>query len=62
MDYHNKYIKYKTKYLQLKYNNNQYGGGVVPCNKKYTNELGTCSAIGPQMFFSFGHLTSTFRT
>ena len=59
MDYHNKYIKYKTKYLQLKYNNNQYGGGLVPCNKEYTNELGTCWAIGPQMFFSFGHLTST---
>jgi hypothetical protein len=26
MDYYNKYYKYKTKYLQLKYNNNQYGG------------------------------------
>jgi DNA repair exonuclease SbcCD ATPase subunit len=26
MNYYNKYCKYKTKYLQLKYNNNQYGG------------------------------------
>jgi hypothetical protein len=27
MDYYNKYLKYKTKYLNLKYNNHQYGGG-----------------------------------
>ena len=26
MDYYNKYCKYKTKYLNLKYNNYQYGG------------------------------------
>ena len=26
MNYHNKYIKYKKKYIELKYNNNQYGG------------------------------------
>ena len=26
MDYYNKYFKYKTKYLNLKYNNKQYGG------------------------------------
>jgi hypothetical protein len=26
MDYYNKYLKYKTKYLNLKYDNNQYGG------------------------------------
>jgi hypothetical protein len=26
MDYYNKYVKYKTKYLNLKYDNNQQGG------------------------------------
>jgi hypothetical protein len=26
MDYHIKYLKYKTKYVNLKYDNNQYGG------------------------------------
>ena len=26
MDYHNKYLRYKTKYINLKYYNNQYGG------------------------------------
>ena len=57
MNYHNKYIKYKTKYLQLKYNN-QYGGGVVPCNKGLNNFIGTCWAVGIQMILFFGHLTS----
>jgi TPR repeat protein len=57
MDYHNKYIKYKTKYLQLKYHN-QYGGGVVPCNKGLNNFIGTCWAVGIQMILFFGHLTS----
>jgi TPR repeat protein len=57
MDYHNKYIKYKTKYLQLKYNN-QYGSGVVPCNKGLNNFIGTCWAVGIQMILFFGHLTS----
>ena len=33
MDYYNKYIKYKTKYLELKYDN-QYGG-TVSCEKGY---------------------------
>ena len=27
MDYKDKYIKYKTKYLELKYTNNQLGSG-----------------------------------
>ena len=57
MDYY-KYIKYKTKYLNLKYDNNQYGGGVVPCDKGYTNMLGTCWAVSILMIFCFGHLTS----
>ena len=57
MDYYNKYLKYKTKYLELKYYN-QYGSGVVPCDKGYKNLLGTCWAVATQMIFSFGHLTS----
>lgn len=63
MDYY-KYIKYKTKYLNLKYDNNQYGGGggvgvgVVSCDKGYTNMLGTCWAISILMVLCFGHLTS----
>ena len=52
MDYY-KYIKYKTKYLNLKYDNNQYGGGVVPCDKGYTNMLGTCWAVSILMIFCF---------
>jgi TPR repeat protein len=57
MDYYNKYLKYKTKYLELKYYN-QYGSGVVPCDKGYKNLLGTCWAVATQMIFSFGHVTS----
>jgi len=57
MDYY-KYIKYKTKYLNLKYDNNQYGGGIVPCDKGYTNFLGTCWAVALQTILSSGHLTS----
>jgi TPR repeat protein len=52
MDYY-KYIKYKTKYLNLK-----YGGGIVPCDKAYKNTIGTCWAVGLQMILSSGHLTS----
>jgi len=58
MDYYNKYIKYKTKYLNLKYDNNQYGGGIVPCDKGYTNALETCWAVSILMILCFGHLTS----
>jgi hypothetical protein len=57
MDYY-KYIKYKTKYLNLKYDNNQYGGGIVPCDKGYANALGTCWAVSLQVILSSGHLTS----
>jgi len=59
MDYYNKYIKYKTKYLELKYDNNQYGGDVVPCNKAYKSLLNTCWAVALQMILSFGDLTSS---
>jgi TPR repeat protein len=57
MDYY-KYIKYKTKYLNLKYDNNQYGGGIVPCDKGYNNAFGTCWAVSLQTILSSGHLTS----
>jgi len=57
MDYY-KYIKYKTKYLNLKYDNNQYGGGIVPCDKGYTNALGTCWAVSIIMILCFGDFTS----
>ena len=57
MDYY-KYIKYKTKYVNLKYDNNQYGGGIVPCDKGYKNALGTCWAVAQQTILSSGHLTS----
>ena len=57
MDYY-KYIKYKTKYLNLKYDNNQYGGGIVPCDKRYNNVFGTCWAVSIMMILSSGHLTS----
>ena len=58
MDYYNKYIKYKTKYLELKYDNNQYGGVIVPCNKGINNFIGTCWAVAIHMILFFGHLTS----
>jgi TPR repeat protein len=58
MNYYNKYLKYKTKYLELKYDNSQYGGSIVPCNKGYANKLGTCWAVAIQMIICFGHFTS----
>ena len=57
MDYYNKYVKYKTKYIELKYDN-QYGGGIVPCDKGYNNVFGTCWAVSIMMILSSGHLTS----
>jgi TPR repeat protein len=57
MDYYNKYLKYKTKYLNLKYDNNQFGGA-VQCEKGHSNFLGTCWAVSLLMILSFGHLTS----
>jgi hypothetical protein len=60
MDYKNKYLKYKTKYLNLQYDENlnlQYGGK-VPCNKGYQNMIGSCWAIALQMIFSFGDINN----
>ena len=48
MDYYNKYVKYKTKYLNLKYDNNQYGGGIVSCHIRYKNAHGTCWTLPPK--------------
>jgi hypothetical protein len=57
MDYYSKYIKYKTKYLELKYDNNQYGGA-VSCDIGYTNVLGTCWMSALLGILCFGDLTS----
>jgi len=57
MDYYNKYVKYKTKYLNLKYDNSQYGGGSVPCDKGYKNALGTCWAVSLLTILCFGDFT-----
>ena len=44
MDYYNKYTKYKTKYIELKYNNNQCGEtGKYICLPNTTNEFSTYS-------------------
>jgi TPR repeat protein len=53
--FHNKYLKYKQKYLKLK---KSQEGGKVPCNKGYQNLFGTCWAIAIQMMFTFGKATS----
>ena len=58
MDYYNKYLKYKNKYLELKHNNNQYGGSVIPCDLGFKNIKGSCWAIAIQMILCFGHFTS----
>jgi TPR repeat protein len=58
MNNYNKYLKYKKKYLELKYDNSQYGGSIVPCNKGYANAIGTCWAVAIQMIICFGHFTS----
>ena len=58
MNYYNKYLKYKKKYLELKYDNSQYGGSIVPCNKGYNNMIDTCWAVAIQMIICFGHFTS----
>ena len=56
MDYYSKYLKYKTKYLNLKYDI-QYGGA-VSCELGYTNVLGTCWMSALLGILCFGDLTS----
>ena len=57
MDYYNKYVKYKTKYLNLKYDNNQYGGGVLKCEIEHVNFRESCWDGSILMILSFGDLT-----
>ena len=57
MDYY-KYIKYKTKYIELKYDN-QYGGGSALCELGYTNVLGTCWMSALLAILCFGDLTGS---
>lgn len=53
-NFKNKYLKYKSKYLQLK--KIQEGG--IDCNKVYQNKLGTCWAVAIQTIITFGQATS----
>jgi hypothetical protein len=54
MDYYNKYLKYKTKYLNLKYYNNQYGGKnkfiCEPDPKGKYPTYDTCIKAGNRLF------------
>jgi TPR repeat protein len=50
-----KYLKYKSKYLQLK---NQVGGITPFCEKAYKNVLGTCWAVSVQTMITFSDFTS----
>ena len=52
----NKYLKYKSKYLQLK---KIQEGGKVQCDRAYNNVLGTCWAVAIQTMFTFGQATSS---
>jgi TPR repeat protein len=54
MNFFNKYLKYKKKYLTLK---NQVGG-VITCKEAFKNVLGTCWAISDQMIITSGQATS----
>ena len=64
MDYYNKYLKYKTKYVNLKYNNRQYGGGaddIVQILESLNNL--NCTLIGTtpvEMIFILADETSQF--
>ena len=54
MSYYEKYLKYKNKYLELKYNFQQKGGATINDNvyQKYTNEyLGIITAHGPGLYY-----------
>jgi hypothetical protein len=64
MNYHNKYIKYKKKYVNLKYNNHQYGGGADDIAQilESLNNL-NCTLIGTtpvEMIFILADKTSQF--
>jgi hypothetical protein len=48
MDYKNKYLKYKKKYLELQ---NQYGNGSGFCDISHKNNIGTCWLIAILMIF-----------
>ena len=52
----NKYLKYKSKYLQLK---KIQEGGKVQCDRAYNNVIGTCWAVAIQTMFTFGQTTSS---
>jgi hypothetical protein len=56
MTYYEKYIKYKKKYLNFKY---QQNGGSVACvnDRVFKNVLGTCWMIASQTILCFGDLT-----
>ena len=56
MTYYEKYIKYKKKYLNFKY---QQNGGSVACvnDRVFKNVLGTCWMIAAQTILCFGDLT-----
>jgi TPR repeat protein len=54
-NFKNKYLKYKSKYLQLK---KIQEGGRVDCRKAYNNIKGTCWAVAIQTIFTFGKATS----
>jgi ankyrin repeat protein len=57
MDFYDKYIKYKNKYIALK---NQNGGALLKCDDVLflTNNYGTCWNASIQMIFLFGDITS----
>jgi TPR repeat protein len=54
MNFFNKYLKYKQKYLTLK----KQVGGVITCQEIFKNVLGTCWAISEQMILTSGQATS----
>ena len=56
MDYYNKYLKYKTKYLNLKYNNHQYGGAGCEKLDKINSLPFKLTAV--EIIFIFGDTTS----
>ena len=55
MSYHEKYLKYKKKYLDLA----RQKGGTISCNndRVFKNILGTCWMIAIQTIFCFGDTT-----
>jgi len=53
--YEYKYLKYKNKYLQLKYNNNQYGGGDI--TKDIANPFRGIKITSVEVIFILGDKT-----